>query len=43
MNFFIPHETVLFNDRDPLWMNKEMKKLTHEKKIYIFFKLFQLK
>ena len=29
---FIPHETVLFNDRDPPWMNKEIKKLTHEKK-----------
>ena len=28
----IPHETVLFNDRDPPWMNKEIKKLIHEKK-----------
>ena len=24
---FIPHETVLFDDRDPLWMNKEIKKI----------------
>ena len=29
---FIPHETVLFDDRDPTWMNKEIKKLIHEKK-----------
>ena len=29
---FIPHETVLFNDRDPPWMNPEIKKLIHEKK-----------
>ena len=24
---FIPHETVVFDDRDPPWMNKEIKKL----------------
>ena len=29
---FIPHETVLFDDRDPPWMNKEIKKSIHEKK-----------
>ena len=29
---FIPHETVLFDDRDPPWVNKEIKQLTHEKK-----------
>ena len=29
---FIPHETVLFDDRDPSWMNKEIKKLINEKK-----------
>ena len=29
---FIPHETVLFDDRDPPWMNKQIKKLIHEKK-----------
>ena len=29
---FIPHETVLFDDRDPPWMNKEIKKWIHEKK-----------
>ena len=28
---FIPHETVV-NDRDPPWMNKQIKKLIHEKK-----------
>ena len=35
---FIPHETVLFDDRDPPWMNKEIKKLIHEKKnIFNYF------
>ena len=29
---FIPHETVLCDDRDPPWMNKVIKKLIHEKK-----------
>ena len=29
---FIPHETVLFDDRYPPWMNKEIKILIHEKK-----------
>ena len=29
---FTPHETVLFDDRDPPWMNKEIQKLIHEKK-----------
>ena len=29
---FIPHEMVLSDDRDPPWMNKEIKKLIHEKK-----------
>ena len=29
---FIPHETGLFDGRDPPWMEKEIKKLTHEKK-----------
>ena len=29
---FIPHETVLFDHRYPPWMNKEIKKLIHEKK-----------
>ena len=28
---FIPHEAVLFGDRHPSWMNKEIKKLIHEK------------
>ena len=36
---FIPHEAVLFDDRDPPWMNKEIKKLIHEKKhIFNFFR-----
>ena len=30
-NFF-PNEMVLFDDRDPPWMNKEIKKLIHEKR-----------
>ena len=29
---FIPYETALFDDRDPPWMKKEIKKLIHEKK-----------
>ena len=29
---FTPHETVLFDDRDPPWMKKEIKKLIQEKK-----------
>ena len=29
---FTPHGTVLFDDRDPPWMNKEIQKLIHEKK-----------
>ena len=36
---FIPHEIVLFDDRDPPWMNKEIKKLIHEKKsIFNYFR-----
>ena len=29
---FIPHETVLFDDRDCPWMTKEIKRMIHEKK-----------
>ena len=29
---FIPHETVIFDDKDPPWMSKEIKKFIHEKK-----------
>ena len=29
---FIPHETILFDDKDPPWMNEKIKKLIHEKK-----------
>ena len=36
---FIPHETVLFDDRDAPWMNKGIKKLIHEKKtIFNYFR-----
>ena len=35
---FIPHEMALFDERDPPWMNKEIKKLIHEKKnIFNYF------
>ena len=30
---FIPHETVLCDDRDPPWFNTEIKSLIHEKNI----------
>ena len=33
----ILHETVLFDDTDPPWMNKEIKKLIHEIKTFQFF------
>ena len=29
---FTSHETVLFDDRNPPWMNKQIKKLIHEKR-----------
>ena len=32
---FIPHETILFDDRDSPWMNKEIKKFIHEKKFFL--------
>ena len=36
---FIPHETILFDERDPPWMKKEIKKLIHEKKhIFNYFR-----
>ena len=28
---FIPHETVLCDDRDPSWFNNKIKSLIHEK------------
>ena len=28
--YFNTHETVVFDDRDPPWMNKEIKKLIHQ-------------
>ena len=30
---FIPHETVTYNDRDPLWINSKIKGLIQEKNI----------
>ena len=30
---FIPHETITFDDRDPPWINKEIKKLMLEKNL----------
>ena len=30
---FIPHETVLCDDRDPPWFNNKIKSLIHEKNI----------
>ena len=28
---YIPHETITWNDRDPPWINKDIKELIHEK------------
>ena len=32
---FIPHETITCNDKDPPWMNKQIKTLVAEKTLYI--------
>ena len=32
---FIPHETVLCDDRDPPWFNTKIKSLIHEKNLNI--------
>ena len=32
---FIPHETITFDDRDPPWINSQVKHLINEKKCYI--------
>ena len=32
---FIPHETITCNDKDPPWMNKQIKALVAEKTLYI--------
>ena len=32
---FIPHKTITLNDKDPPWMNKQIKTLMMEKKVYI--------
>ena len=29
---YIPHETITCDDRDPPWINKDIKELIHEKK-----------
>ena len=28
---YISHETITYNDRDPPWINKDIKELIHEK------------
>ena len=38
---FIPHETIICDDRDPSWINKEIKKLMAEKNLALA--LFQQK
>ena len=30
---FIPHKTIICNERDPPWINKEIKKLMYEKNL----------
>ena len=30
-SYSIPHETVISNDRDPPWTNKDIKELIHNK------------
>ena len=32
---FIPHETIIFEDRDPPWINTRIKNLINEKKYFI--------
>ena len=34
---FIPHETKIFNDREPPWMNKKVKTMIQEEKISALF------
>ena len=31
---FIPHETITFDDRDPPWINSQVKHLINEKMLY---------
>ena len=45
---FIPHETTNCNDKDPSWINKQIKALTQEKnalnsKLYDKLDAFQIK
>ena len=45
---FIPHETTNCNDKDPPWINKQIKALTQEKnalnsKLYDKLDAFQIK
>ena len=38
MTNFIPHETKIFNDREPPWINNKVKTMIQEKnKIYQFY------
>ena len=30
---FVPHETIVWDERDPPWINKEIKKLMNEKNL----------
>ena len=42
MNNFIPNETILMDDRDPAWINKNIKVLIHDKKlVYTSRKIIQ--
>ena len=35
MTHFIPHETKIFNDREPPWINDKVKQIIQEKsKVY---------
>ena len=31
---FLPHETITFDDRDPPWINSQVKHLINEKMLY---------
>ena len=34
MTNFIPHETKIFNDREPSWINNKVKMIQEKNKIY---------
>ena len=33
MSNFVPHELVIFNDRDPPWMTNKIKTVIHQKNL----------